>query len=150
LAARRSARDTHLDVVVAGRKPCHAADGVALHMTCRDVAQSRQPPRIESAHVGSDATTAHNSCVALADFAFSESPRYVGRAVVALASGDGTSTRSAPVNSPPNTALPTSTAHSPTSGDTSRRSASRDSTPTPTIKEEESVQTGHHDTGGGR
>jgi hypothetical protein len=45
---------------------------------------------------------------------------------------DGTRRRSAPVNSHANTGSPTSTVHSPTSGDTSRRSASVASTQTST------------------
>ena len=65
-----------------------------------------------------------------AEFALSESPRYVGRAVAALASDPGAGALepaigSSPANSPPSTGSPTSTARGPTSGATSRRSGER-------------------------
>ena len=61
-------------------------------------------------------------------FAVSESPRYVGRAVAALAAdperADGTSSRSPPASSRSSTGSRTSTARSPTSGATSGHAAS--------------------------
>jgi hypothetical protein len=82
-------------------------------------------------------TTADNPHLAPADFALSESPRYVGAPSLRRhripVGPDGTGDRSAPVSSHASAGSPTSTAHSPTSGDASRRSASPVSTQTPTI-----------------
>jgi NAD(P)-dependent dehydrogenase (short-subunit alcohol dehydrogenase family) len=62
------------------------------------------------------------------DFALSESPRYVGRAIVALATDppvpDGTRNRSAPESLRASTASPISMAHNPTSGAISKKFAS--------------------------
>jgi NAD(P)-dependent dehydrogenase (short-subunit alcohol dehydrogenase family) len=72
--------------------------------------------------------------VAPADFGLSESPRYIGRAIAALAADPtgpgGTRAPSHLVNSLVNTASLISMAHNRTSGGTSMRSAKRDSTQT--------------------
>jgi NAD(P)-dependent dehydrogenase (short-subunit alcohol dehydrogenase family) len=70
---------------------------------------------------------AHGQPVAPDGFALSESPRYVGGAIVAWhripTAPAGTRSRSAPVKSRASTGSPTSTARDPTAGVISRRSA---------------------------
>jgi hypothetical protein len=62
-APAEAARPPHLDVVIAGRQPGDAADVVPFDVAGHDIAESPDPPFVESTHMGFDPTPVPNSSV---------------------------------------------------------------------------------------